>query len=114
MRVQRGCKGERRSLSEADCAGLIAAAHNQLHAPLILCWDHLNTHVSAMMGEFTGAHPDWLTVIQLPAYAPDLNPVEMSLSQCELCRCLLAWLSGSLSFEVSIGMPSSVQRRRLW
>ena len=28
------------------------------------------------MRGFTGAHPDWLTVIQLPAYAPDLNPVE--------------------------------------
>jgi DDE superfamily endonuclease len=76
MRIHRGRKGERRSLSEADYAGLIAAAQNQLHAPLILCWDNLNTHVSAMMREFTGAHPDWLTVIQLPAYAPDLNPVE--------------------------------------
>ena len=28
------------------------------------------------MREFTGAHPDWLTVIQLPAYAPDLNACE--------------------------------------
>ena len=28
------------------------------------------------MQAFTTAHPDWLTVIQLPAYAPDLNPVE--------------------------------------
>jgi transposase len=28
------------------------------------------------MHEFTGAHPDWLTVIQLPAYAPEPNPVE--------------------------------------
>ncbi len=63
-------------MSEADYADLIAAAHNQLQAPVILCWDNVNTHVSAVMREFTGAHPDWLTVIQLPAYAPDLNPVE--------------------------------------
>ena len=28
------------------------------------------------MRAFTTSHPDWLTVIQLPAYAPDLNPVE--------------------------------------
>jgi transposase len=28
------------------------------------------------MHEFTGAHPDWLTVVQLPTYAPELNPVE--------------------------------------
>ena len=76
MRIHRGRKGERRSMSEADYAGLIAAAHHQLKAPLIVVWDNLNTHVSAVMHEFTGAHPDWLTVIQLPAYAPDLNAVE--------------------------------------
>ena len=76
MRVHRGRKGERRSMSEADYAGLITAAHQQLHAPVILCWDNLNTHVSAVMRAFTGAHSDWLTVVQLPAYAPDLNPAE--------------------------------------
>jgi hypothetical protein len=32
------------------------------------------THLSAVMNEFTGVHPDWLTVVQLPSYAPDLNP----------------------------------------
>jgi hypothetical protein len=76
IRIHRGRKGERRSLSEADYAELVTAAHCQLRAPLILCWDNLNTHVSATMRTFTGAHPDWLTVVQLPAYAPDLNPVE--------------------------------------
>ena len=39
IRVHTGRKGERRSMSEADYAGLVTAAHNQLHAPLILCWD---------------------------------------------------------------------------
>ena len=57
---------------------------------------------------------DWLTVFQLPAYAPELNPVEMGLPQCELRRSPLAWLPGSLSVEVSLGVPSLVQRRRLW
>ena len=66
------------------------------------------------MRAFTAAHPDWLTVIQLPAYAPDLNPVEMSLPQCELRRSPHSWLPGSLSFVVFIGAPSLVQRRRLW
>ena len=85
-RIHRGRKGERRSMSEADYAGLIAAAHHQLQGPLIVCWDNLNTHVSGVMREFTGAHPDWLTVVQLPSYAPELNPVEMGLPQCELRR----------------------------
>ena len=41
MRIHRGRKGERRSMSEADYAGLIAAAHRQLSAPLVWVWDNL-------------------------------------------------------------------------
>ncbi len=60
-------------MSEADYAGLITASHHQLQAPLMVCWDNLNTHVSAVMREFTQAQPNWLTIIQLPAYAPELS-----------------------------------------
>ena len=43
VRIHRGCKGERRSMSEADYAGLITAAHQELKAPVILIWDRLKT-----------------------------------------------------------------------
>jgi hypothetical protein len=62
---------------------------------------------------FTTAQP-WLEVFRLMSYAPELNPMEMSLPQCELRRSSLPWLPGSLSFEVPVGVPLSVQRRRLW
>jgi transposase len=76
LRVHRpGRRTERRSLSERDCIGLIDAAHQQLNAPIILIWDRLNTHVSRKMKLMIDAR-QWLTVILLPAYAPDLNPVE--------------------------------------
>jgi putative transposase len=32
-------------------------------------------HVSAVMRQFIADH-DWLTVVQLPAYTPELNPTE--------------------------------------
>jgi hypothetical protein len=86
LRVHRRRKGERPSLGEADYAALIAAAHRTLDAPLIVVWDNLNTHRSRKMRRYTGAHPDWLTVVHLPGYAPDLNAVEMWLTQCELRR----------------------------
>ena len=63
-------------MSEADYASLIAAAHHQLHAPVIVIWDNLNTHISAAMCAYIDAHRDWLTVGRLPAYAPELNPAE--------------------------------------
>ncbi len=73
VRVHRGRKGERRSMSEADYAGLITAAHAPLAAPVTLIWDNLNTHISAAMCEWIGARADWLTVERLPACAPQLN-----------------------------------------
>ena len=54
-------------MSEADYAQLVTAAHNQLHAPLILCWDDLNTHVNALMRTYIEAYGQWLTVARLPA-----------------------------------------------
>jgi hypothetical protein len=67
--------GRRKSLTEADYAALLDAAHRQLGGPIVLVWDNLNTHVSAAMAEIIAARL-WLTVYRLPPYAHDLNPVE--------------------------------------
>jgi hypothetical protein len=79
-RVHRGRKGERRSFAEADYAALLDAVHQQLGGPIVVIWDNLNTHRSAAMRELIASR-DWLYVIRLPAYAPDLNPVEQVWSQ---------------------------------
>jgi putative transposase len=72
-RARRGDK--RKGFSEADYARFLDGAHQQLGGPLVLVWDGLNTHTSRAMRELTSARA-WLTVFQLPAYAPELNPVE--------------------------------------
>ena len=41
MRLHRGRKGERPSMSEADYAHLVTAAHRALGAPMIVIWDNL-------------------------------------------------------------------------
>jgi hypothetical protein len=75
-RTHRGRRGGRRKgLTEADYAALFDAAHRQLGGPIVLVWDNLNTHVSAVMAELVAARP-WLTVYRLPPYAHELNPVE--------------------------------------
>lgn len=73
--VHRRRKGERRSFAETDYIRLLDAAHQQLGGPIVLIWDNLNVHVSAVMRQLITAR-NWLHVIRLPAYAPDLNPVE--------------------------------------
>ena len=78
------------------------------------CWDNLNIHLAPELADFAAENKAWLRVYRLPAYAPDMNPAEMWLPQCELRRSPRPWLSVSLSLEVSVGAPSSVQRRWLW
>jgi hypothetical protein len=68
-------KDQRKGFTEADYAALLDAAHQQLRGPLVVVWDNLNAHVSAVMTELAAAR-DWLTIYQLPPYAHELNPVE--------------------------------------
>ncbi|MFE2927165.1 transposase [Streptomyces goshikiensis] len=72
---RRPAKGERRSYDWRDFRWLLVYAHGRLGAPIVLIWDNLNTHRTKGMQEFIKA-TDWLTVYHLPAYTPDLNPVE--------------------------------------
>lgn len=41
-----------------------------------LIWDGLPSHRSRRMQAFLDTQRSWLVVERLPAYAPDLNPVE--------------------------------------
>ena len=52
------------------------AVHKRLGRPVVLVWDNLNRHLCAEMAAFIAANTLWLTVVALPSYAPDLNPVE--------------------------------------
>ncbi|WP_443067331.1 IS630 family transposase [Streptomyces sp. NBC_01426] len=68
-------KGARKSFSWQDYRDLLVRAHIQLGGPIVVVWDNLNTHLAAGLKRYEAEH-DWLTTIRLPAYAPDLNPVE--------------------------------------
>ena len=74
-RLHRGRKNERGSFSEDDYIAFLDQARQRLQAPIVLIWDNLNTHVSVRMRALIAAR-DWLTVVRLPPYAPDLNPAE--------------------------------------
>jgi transposase len=74
--VYRGRKGEKKGLTWQDYRDLLIRAHIQLGGPIVLVWDNLRAHLMPPMQEFIKASNDWLTVFQLPSYAPDLNPQE--------------------------------------
>jgi hypothetical protein len=76
LRLWSGRKGERRGFTWTEYRDLIVATHDQLHAPMVWIWDNLNVHTAYELVEFIDANRDWLRVIHLPSYAPDLNPTE--------------------------------------
>ncbi|MFI9255170.1 transposase [Streptomyces sp. NPDC053069] len=72
-RRHREHKGRGRdTFTSSDYRDLVVRAHIQLQAPIVLIWDNLNTHRAAGMREYAAVH-EWLTIIQLPSYAPDLT-----------------------------------------
>jgi len=49
--------------------------HKDVDGPVLLLWDGLPAHRSKQVTAFI-KEQSWLTVERLPAYAPELNPVE--------------------------------------
>ncbi|QKW24053.1 transposase [Kitasatospora sp. NA04385] len=76
VREYRGRKTEPKGFGWRDFRDLIVRARIQLGGPIVLVWDNLRLHLTVGMREFIAANADWLTVFQLQAYAPDLNPTE--------------------------------------
>jgi hypothetical protein len=75
MMTHRGRKGEKNGFREPDFAALLDAAHQQLGGPIVLVWDSLGGHTSALLRRLLATRT-WLRVYQLPSYAPELNPVD--------------------------------------
>lgn len=73
--VHHGRKGEKKGFAEDDFAAVLDAAHQQLRAPIVLVWDNATHHTDHRMRQLIAGR-DWLTVFQLPSYAPELNPAE--------------------------------------
>ena len=76
LHAYRGRKGEAKAFTWTEYRDLLLAAHRQLPGGnIVLVWDNLPVHLGPELRAFTIAQA-WLRVFRLPAYAPDLNPVE--------------------------------------
>jgi transposase len=74
----------------------------------VLLWDGLSAHWSHKMRAHLALQHDWLTVERLPAYAPELNPVEglwANLKGAELAN-----FAGDTVAEVADQAQGGIQR----
>uniref|UniRef100_UPI0039083EDD transposase n=1 Tax=Streptomyces bacillaris TaxID=68179 RepID=UPI0039083EDD len=76
IREYRGRKKRAEGLRLEGLRDLVIRAHTQLGGPIVLVWDNLRMNLVAPLREFFEANASWLTVFQLPTYAPDLSPQE--------------------------------------
>jgi hypothetical protein len=70
-----GDRGARPISLPARLVGEVVAAF-YAGQQVVLLWDGLSAHWSHDMRAFIDTQRDWLQVERLPAYAPELNPVE--------------------------------------
>ena len=66
----------RHNITFAEVMAFLTLLHRCLRRKFIVVLDRLNAHRKAVR-LLQAAHPDWFEVLWLPAYAPELNPVEM-------------------------------------
>ena len=66
----------RGGIRSAHIVRFLNALQRHRRRPVILLWDGLPAHRSRRTREALQHHRDWLRVDLLPAYAPELNPVE--------------------------------------
>jgi transposase len=62
-----------RNVRTPDVAAFVKALQRQLRRPITLVWDRYSVHRAAAKQL---ARYRWLTIEWLPAYAPELDPVE--------------------------------------
>ena len=75
---------------------------------VVLLWDGLSAHWSYKMREHLDAQRAWLTVERLPAYAPELNPVEYLWANLKGTE--LANFTGDTVAEVADQAQQGIQR----
>jgi hypothetical protein len=75
---------------------------------VVLLWDGLGAHRSHAMRDWLATQQDWLQVERLPAYAPELNPVEYLWANLKGVE--LANFAGDAVVEVADAAEQGIRR----
>jgi transposase len=64
------------AINGARVIEFLRALRRHLRGPVIVVWDGLPAHRSALVRDWIASQHPWLSVERLPSYTPELNPVE--------------------------------------
>ena len=63
-------------IRSAQVIAFLQALHRQVPGKLLVLWDGAPIHRSREVSAYLATQTEWLHVERLPAYAPELNPIE--------------------------------------
>jgi len=64
------------AINSDEVIGFLRSLRRHVRDPVLLIWDNLPCHRSQAVRDYIQGQESWLRVERLPAYAPELNPVE--------------------------------------
>jgi transposase len=64
------------SVKKEQVLEFLQALVRHLRLPLLVVWDRLPAHRSRLVQDYIASLKGWIHIEYLPAYAPELNPVE--------------------------------------
>lgn len=64
------------AIKSAQVVEFLKALQRQLRRPLLIIWDGLPAHRSRLVRDYVDSQDGAIQLERLPAYAPELNPVE--------------------------------------
>ena len=65
-----------KAVAKEEVVLFLAHLMDRIASPLLIVWGRLPAHRSRLVGEFLESLNGWIATEYLPAYAPELNPVE--------------------------------------
>jgi transposase len=65
-----------KAVAKEETVVFLAYLISRIAAPLLIVWDRLPAHRSRLVGEYIDSLNGRIAIEYLPAYAPELNPVE--------------------------------------
>ena len=64
------------SVKSPEVIGFLRSLRRHIRGPVVLVWDRLAAHRSALVRDYIHSQKHWLKAEHFPPYAPELNPVE--------------------------------------
>ena len=64
------------TVKSAQVVEFLEALVGQINGPLLIVWDRLAAQRSRLVRDYLASRQDHIEIEYLPAYAPELNPVE--------------------------------------